>query len=94
MTARLRDVTAAMLVSQPSVSRLVDRMVQRGLVTKSPDPADGRGALVHATEEGAAAFRKLAARHGRRIAERMSRLDADELKTLRELTERLRGPAR
>ncbi len=46
MTARLRDVTSRMLVSQPSVSRLVDRMVARGLVTKCTDPLDGRGALV------------------------------------------------
>ena len=30
MTARLRDVTANMLISQPSVSRLVDRMAARG----------------------------------------------------------------
>ena len=30
MTARLRDVTANMLISQPSVSRLVDRMVDPG----------------------------------------------------------------
>ena len=43
MTARLRDVTANMLISQPSVSRLVDRMATRGLVSKCPDPDDGRG---------------------------------------------------
>ena len=63
MTARLRDVTALMLVSQPSVSRLVDRMVARGLVTKRVDPDDGRGALVQATELGAEAFRAIARRH-------------------------------
>ena len=58
MTARLRDVTALMLVSQPSVSRLVDRMVARGLISKRIDPLDGRGALVQATpggEQGAGA---------------------------------------
>ncbi|HEX5857624.1 MAG TPA: MarR family transcriptional regulator [Microbacterium sp.] len=92
MTARLRDVTSLMLVSQPSVSRLVDRMVSRGLVTKCPDPDDGRGALVRATEQGARVFRSVATNHGRRIAERMSRLDHDELRTLRELTAKLRTP--
>ena len=92
MTARLRDVTSLMLVSQPSVSRLVDRMVARGLVTKCPDPDDGRGALVRATEQGARVFRSMAMNHGRRIAERMSRLDPDELRTLRELTAKLRTP--
>ncbi|MGC5170385.1 MarR family winged helix-turn-helix transcriptional regulator [Micromonospora sp. DT81.3] len=92
MTARLRDVTSLMLVSQPSVSRLVDRMVARGLVTKCPDPDDGRGALVRATEQGARSFRTMATQHGRRIAERMSGLDVEELRVLRDLTAKLRTP--
>ena len=93
MSARLRDVTANMLISQPSVSRLVDRMVTRGLVTKCSDPTDGRGALVTATERGARAFRMIATEHGRSIAERMSVLTEDELRQLRELTQKLRRPA-
>ncbi|REJ05049.1 MarR family transcriptional regulator [Microbacterium bovistercoris] len=91
MTARLRDVTANMLISQPSVSRLVDRMVSRGLITKAADPEDGRGSLLTATEDGARTFRVLAASHGRSIAEKMSRLDAEEQRTLLALTEKLRG---
>lgn len=94
MTARLRDVTARMLVSQPSVSRLVDRMVSRGLIMKCADPDDGRGALVRATEAGASAFRVVATHHARTIAERMSRLDDDELEQLRDLTAKLRGAAK
>jgi DNA-binding MarR family transcriptional regulator len=91
MTARLRDVTANMLISQPSVSRLVDRMVARGLIRKCPDPDDGRGALIRATEDGARAFRAVATVHGRSIAQRMSKLDDDELRTLHALTEKLRS---
>lgn len=90
MTARLRDVTANMLISQPSVSRLVDRMAGRGLIEKCADPDDGRGAVVRATDAGAKAFRSLATVHGRSIAERMSILDDEELRTLRNLTEKLR----
>jgi DNA-binding MarR family transcriptional regulator len=90
MTARLRDVTSNMLISQPSVSRLIDRMVSRGLISKCPDPEDGRGALVKATDAGARAFRALATVHGRSIAERMSRLDDEELRQLRDLAEKLR----
>ncbi|CAI9388260.1 MarR family winged helix-turn-helix transcriptional regulator [Microbacterium sp. T2.11-28] len=88
--ARLRDVTANMLISQPSVSRLVDRMVARGLITKCPDPDDGRGALVRATEAGLAAFRRIATRHGQSIAERMSVLDDHELAQLHSITTKLR----
>ena len=90
MTARLRDVTANMLISQPSVSRLVDRMAARGLITKGADPDDGRGSLVKATDAGAALFRRVASAHGRAIAERMSLLSDDELAQLRDLTLKLR----
>ena len=92
MTARLRDVTSNMLISQPSVSRLVDRMAARGRISKVPDPEDGRGALVRATAQGAAAFRKIASLHGRAIAERMSLLSDEELAQLRDLTAKLRKP--
>jgi len=91
--ARLRDVTSNMLISQPSVSRLVDRMVARGLISKCPDPQDGRGAVVRATEPGLAAFRRLAVRHGQAIAERMSVLTDDELAQLEALTRKLRDNA-
>jgi DNA-binding MarR family transcriptional regulator len=91
-TARLRTVTANMLISQPSVSRLVERMVARGLLTKCPDPEDGRGALVTATEEAADRFTALAARHAVTIAARMSRLDDTELAELQRLTAKLRVP--
>ncbi len=90
-TARLRDVTANMLISQPSVSRLVDRMVARGLISKHSDPTDGRGAVLKATEQGAAIFRRLATQHGRTIAERMSVLTDQELAELQQLTAKLRG---
>jgi len=92
MTARLRDVTANMLISQPSVSRLVDRMAVRGLISKCADPDDGRGSLVKATDAGASLFRRIASAHGRAIAERMSVLTDAELAQLRELTAKLRKP--
>ena len=90
MVARLRDVTSNMLISQPSVSRLVDRIVVRGLVTTCADPNDGRGALVTATESGARTFREVAVAHSRHIAERMSVLSNDELEHLAALTQKRR----
>ena len=91
MTARLRDVTTNMLISQPSVSRLVDRMVARGLITKSADPEDGRGSILTATDAGARSFREVATAHSRSIVEHMSTLDDEELRDLRRLTEKLRA---
>ncbi|MFK4790815.1 MarR family winged helix-turn-helix transcriptional regulator [Microbacterium sp. ZW T5_56] len=90
MTARLRDVTSRSLISQPSVSRLVDRMAARGLVTKRTDPDDGRGSLITATAEGERRFRILGTRHGTSIAERMSVLTPEEQQVLLALTTKLR----
>lgn len=89
-SAPLREVTANMLISQPSVSRLVDRMVSRGLVTKTADPCDGRGYILTATDAGATLFRATAAAHARTIASRMAGLTDPELRTLLELTRKLR----
>lgn len=90
-TSRLRDITRLSLISQPSVSRLVDRMVSRGLVRKCADPQDGRGSLVIATPEGARLFHEIARRHAVTLSTRMAVLTDEELTQLRDLTAKLRG---
>jgi len=90
-SARPRDLTPLLLVSQPSVSRMVDRLVERALVTKSPDPVDGRGTVVTLTQAGYDLFRRVAAQHSEAIAKRFGdRLDDAELAQLVELCDRLR----
>jgi DNA-binding MarR family transcriptional regulator len=39
-------------VNAASVTNLVDRLATQGLLTKSPNPADGRGTLAHLTPAG------------------------------------------
>src|SRR5437868_6601151 len=52
--ARLRplELEKAMLLPQYSTSRLVDRLVKAGLVTREICPVDGRGQFVTITAEG------------------------------------------
>jgi DNA-binding MarR family transcriptional regulator len=89
---RLRDLNRHLLLSQPSVSRLIDRLAARGLVEKAADPDDARGTLVRLTDEGVAVFRKVGAEHSRVIADRMTaELDDDELVELARLADKLRG---
>ncbi|HWK21027.1 MAG TPA: MarR family transcriptional regulator [Microbacteriaceae bacterium] len=90
-SARPRDLTPLLLVSQPSVSRMIDRLVERALVTKSRDPVDGRGTVVTLTQAGYDLFRRVAAQHSEAIAKRFGdRLDDAELAQLVELCDRLR----
>jgi DNA-binding MarR family transcriptional regulator len=91
---RIRDLNKHLLLTQPSVSRLLDRLASRGFVTKSVDPDDARGTVVTLTEAGHAEFRRVGARHSRAIAQRMSALTPDELRRLTELSDKLRANLR
>ena len=88
--ARIRDLTPQLLLSQPSVSRLIERLEGRGLVHRSGDPSDARGTLVALTDAGVDVFRRVGAQHSAWIADRMSVLSPDELRRLGELTTKLR----
>ena len=93
-TLRQRDLQDASLLSQPSLSRLVDRLATAGLVDRGPVPGDGRGVAVHLTDEGLRVQRAVGRRHVRSIEGLLGgTLDADELVTLRRLLERLRQGA-
>lgn len=89
---RIRDLNEYLLLTQPSVSRLIDRLVARGLVTKSSDPRDARGVFVELTDLGFNVFRRAAVKHAETIAKRVgSALTDDELTQLSVLTDKLRA---
>jgi len=88
---RLRDLNRHVLLSQPSVSRLIDRLVKRGLLSKCPEAADGRGAEVRMTDAGFDLFRRVAVEHMATISKRFGgTLDTDELRQLTDLCDKLR----
>jgi DNA-binding MarR family transcriptional regulator len=89
---RIRDLGKHLLLTQPSVSRMVDRLVSRGLVCKERDPGDGRGTFVCLTDEGYSLFRKVAVAHAESITRHVaSALSTDELRSLTRLTDKLRS---
>ncbi|MEV5503383.1 MarR family transcriptional regulator [Nonomuraea fuscirosea] len=75
---RLTALTATEQLKQPALTSLVARLEQDGLVSRRPDPRDGRAVLLELTEEG---LRIVRSRHADRVA-RLSRLvehlDEDE----------------
>ena len=88
---RIRDLNRHLLLTQPSVSRLVDRLVARGLVSKESDPGDGRGTFVVMTDAGLTQFRRVAAVHSASITRHVGgALSEDELQQLASLTNKLR----
>src|SRR5688572_13879513 len=49
---RIGELHRHVLLSQPALSRMVDRLVERGLVQRWADPADGRGVRLSLTGTG------------------------------------------
>ncbi|MDM7831805.1 MarR family winged helix-turn-helix transcriptional regulator [Cellulomonas edaphi] len=91
-TARLRDLAESSLLTQPSLSRLVERLEADGLVARGPVQGDGRGVAVTLTPAGVELQREVGRRHARSIRHFVGgALDAHELATLRALTDKLRA---
>ena len=92
---RMRELTELILLSQPSLSRMVDRLSARGLVERRAAPDDGRGVVVALTEEGARLQREIGRAHVRSIRRYVGgALDEDELRTLHHLAHKLRTAQR
>ncbi len=65
-------------VRLPSMTDVVGRLERLGLVTRRPDPADGRAVLVEATAEGERFYADLVADREAGLRERLARLDGGE----------------
>jgi DNA-binding MarR family transcriptional regulator len=87
---RLTELNRHVLLSQPALSRMVDRLAERGLVNRAADPADGRGVRLSLTADGRAAQRLVGRRHARSVAQSMlDALSPAELRQLEELCAKL-----
>lgn len=83
---RITELGNDVLLTQPGMSRLIARLEGAGLVERVDDPDDGRACRIRLTEAGARAQRQVGARHGRHVADTMTRsLSSEQLLQLRDL---------
>jgi DNA-binding MarR family transcriptional regulator len=79
------ELNRHVLLSQPALSRMVDRLAARGLIERCPDPADGRGRRMSLTDAGRAVQRQIGRQHARGVARALNTLspaDQQQLETL------------
>src|SRR4051812_14686905 len=91
----LGALAAAEQVRPPTMTRLVAALEQAGLVTREPDPSDGRQILLRATSAGRRLLEEGRARRTATLARQLAALpDADlaALTRAAELLERLARP--
>ena len=80
---RIGELHRHVLLSQPALSRMVDRLVERGFVQRCPDPADRRGTRLSLTAAGRDKQRQIGRGHARSVARAVTAgLTADELRQL------------
>jgi DNA-binding MarR family transcriptional regulator len=80
---RIGELHRHVLLSQPALSRMVDRLVERGFVERRADLADGRGVRLSLTDAGRDKQRQIGLRHARSVARALTAdLTADELRQL------------
>jgi DNA-binding MarR family transcriptional regulator len=69
-------------LSMPAVSRAVDGLVQRNLVTRIEDESDRRAKLISATDEGRALLEQIVAVRARTVANFAASLEPGERRAL------------
>jgi DNA-binding MarR family transcriptional regulator len=84
-TTTISALAEMLLADKGQLSRTVRELEALGLVSRAPDPADGRSVLLSPTEEGLA--RLAAARHPRedRLFDALDRWSIDDIVRLTEL---------
>ena len=87
---RLGELGGHVMLSQPGLSRLVERLGERGLIAKCPDPADARASLLSLTEDGRAVQQRVGRAHARSVADAMSaRLTPSQISMLATIASKL-----
>jgi DNA-binding MarR family transcriptional regulator len=76
------ELAACERIQRPTATRVLARLEEAGWVTRAADPEDRRSSLVSITPDGRALLEKLRTRKDAFLAQRLAKLDADELATL------------
>jgi DNA-binding MarR family transcriptional regulator len=85
---RPAGLAAAIRVRQPNLVEPLDALVQGGLVSRAPDPRDGRAQVLALTEEGERRLDEIKAVHGGLIEGYRAALGAEDYAALVELLRR------
>ena len=74
-------------IQRPTATRVLGRLEEEGLIERSADPNDGRGAVVRTTRSGSALLKKLRSRKNAYLARRLRELPDDDVAALERAAE-------
>ncbi|SCF38838.1 DNA-binding transcriptional regulator, MarR family [Micromonospora viridifaciens] len=89
-----RELADVERVQPPTMTRIVAKLEERGLVQRTPHPTDGRQVILAATEGGRAMLEQFERARNEWLASRLAALTEEERDTLRRAADILQGIAR
>jgi DNA-binding MarR family transcriptional regulator len=75
-------------IDEGYLSRIIDKFIKKGLITKAPSPGDRRLHLIHLTQKGQVEFSRLNENQNRLIAQITQKLSKQEIIELVRMMER------
>lgn len=89
-----RELADVERVRPPTVTKIVGKLEERGLVQRTPHPTDGRQVIISPTERGREVYAQFERARDTWLARRLSELAPDERETLRQAAVILQKVAR
>jgi DNA-binding MarR family transcriptional regulator len=89
-----RELADVERVQPPTMTKIVGKLEERGLVARTPHPTDRRQVILAATEQGRAVYAQFERVRDEWLAQRLAALTADERETLHRAAEILQKVAR
>jgi DNA-binding MarR family transcriptional regulator len=89
-----RELADIERVRPPTMTKIVAKLEERGLVQRTPHPTDGRQVILAATKDGRAMLAQFERAREEWLARRLAELSADDREVLRRAAEILREVAR
>jgi DNA-binding MarR family transcriptional regulator len=89
-----RELADIERVQPPTMTKIVGKLEERGLVARTPHPTDRRQVILAATEEGRAVYAQFEKARNEWLARQLAELTPDERDTLERAAQILRQVAR
>src|SRR5918998_3192762 len=77
-----RELADVERVQPPTMTKIVGKLEERGLVARRPHPTDGRQVILAATEQGRAVYAQFERARNEWLAQQLAELGPDERDTL------------
>jgi len=78
----IQEIASGLQLATPTVSISVRQLEKNGLITRQPNPEDGRAVQIFLTPEGECVYRRAHAFHRRKFEKILSGLPPDDRETL------------